>query len=66
MIAAYRHPDRAAVRAMMNKLIMTVSHGVPTALSEVTTLGFRNLTLQIARRLLEISGFRPRLHPRSR
>jgi len=39
VIAAYRHPDRAAGRAMMTALIASVSHGVPAALSEVTTLG---------------------------
>jgi len=30
-----------------------------------SALGFRNLTNYIARSLLEIGGFRPRLHPRS-
>jgi len=39
VIAAYRHPDRATGRAMMTRLIGSVSHSVPTALSEVTTLG---------------------------
>ena len=39
VIAAYRHPDRATGHAMMAKLIASVSHGVPAALSEVTTLG---------------------------
>jgi transposase len=39
MIAAYREPDRARGRALMAKLIESVSHGVPAALSEVTTLG---------------------------
>jgi transposase len=39
VIAAYRHPDRATGRVMMAKLIASVSHGVPAALSEVTTLG---------------------------
>lgn len=28
-----------------------------------STLGFRNLTIYIARSLLETGGFRPRLHP---
>ena len=39
VIAAYRHPDRATGRTMMTRLIASVSHGVPAALSEVTTLG---------------------------
>ena len=39
VIAAYRHPDRATGRAMMTRLISSVSHGVPTPLSEVATLG---------------------------
>ena len=39
IIAAYRHPDRPTGRAMMTKLIASVSHGVPTGLAEVTTLG---------------------------
>ena len=39
MIAAYRHPDRATGQQMMTDLIKTLSHGVPAALSEVTTLG---------------------------
>ena len=39
VIAAYRHPDRATGRTMMNQLIETVSLGVPTALPEVITLG---------------------------
>ena len=39
VIAAYRHPDRATGRTMMTTLIASVSHGVPAALSEVTTLG---------------------------
>ncbi len=39
MIAASRNPDRAHGRELMVKLIESVSHGVPTALSEVTTLG---------------------------
>ena len=38
-IAAYREPDRARGQAMMAKLIETLSHGVPAALSDVTTLG---------------------------
>ena len=39
MIAAYRHPDRAKGREMMSKLIESVSHAVPSTLSEVITLG---------------------------
>ena len=39
VIAAYRHPDPTTGRSMMTKLIASVSRGVPTALSEVTTLG---------------------------
>lgn len=47
VIAAYRHPDRATGQAMMTKLIASISHGVPVALSEVTTLG-RTLTKRSA------------------
>jgi transposase len=39
MIAAYREPDRAKGRTMMQALINTLSTGVPTALQEVITLG---------------------------
>ncbi len=39
MIAAYREPDRAKGRELMVKLIDSVSHGVPKALIELTTLG---------------------------
>ena len=39
MIAAYREPDRAKGRELMVKLIESVSHGVPKALIELTTLG---------------------------
>ena len=39
MIAAYREPDRTRGRALMTSLIASVSHGVPSALSEVITLG---------------------------
>ena len=39
MIAAYREEDRRRGREMMVKLIDSVSHGVPAALVEVTTLG---------------------------
>src|SRR5215207_569754 len=103
MIAAYRHPDPAAGRELMVKLIESLSAGVPRPLVEIaklgrtlskraadvlayfdrpgtsngpteaingrlehlrgSALGFRNLTNYIARSLLEIGGFRPRLHP---
>jgi transposase len=39
MIAAYREPDRTRGRELMNKLIESVSHGVPNALTELITLG---------------------------
>jgi transposase len=39
MITAYREPDRAKGRQLMEKLIGSLSHGVPKALSEVITLG---------------------------
>ena len=39
MIAAYREPDRGKGRELMVKLIDSVSHGVPAALSELITLG---------------------------
>ena len=39
MIAAYREPDRSRGRALMKQLINSVSHGVPTALVELITLG---------------------------
>jgi transposase len=39
MIAAYREPDRTRGRELMSKLIESVTHGVPSALSEVVTLG---------------------------
>ena len=39
MIAAYREPDRATGRALMATLIKSLSHGVPSTLTEVTTLG---------------------------
>jgi transposase len=105
MIAAYREPDAGTGRAAMEKIIASVSSGVPAALHEIITLGrtlkrraadvlayferpgtsngpteaingrlehlrgsalgFRNLTNYIARSLLEVGGFRPRLHPGS-
>lgn len=39
MIAAYREPDRSKGRELMVKLIESVSQGVPSALSEIITLG---------------------------
>ncbi len=39
MITAYRDPDRAAGRRLMEKLIGSLSAGVPDALSEVIRLG---------------------------
>jgi transposase len=39
MIVAYREPDHARGRELMNKLIKSVTHGVPSALTEVITLG---------------------------
>ncbi len=39
MIAAYREPDRAKGRELMSKLIDSLSHVVPAALTEVITLG---------------------------
>jgi Transposase and inactivated derivatives len=39
MIDAYRDPDRTQGRELMSKLIESVSHGVPDALTELITLG---------------------------
>ena len=39
MIAAYREPDRPRARELMEKLIESVSVGVPAALTELITLG---------------------------
>jgi len=39
MITAYREPERTRGRELMAKLIESVSHGVPAAFHEVTTLG---------------------------
>jgi transposase len=39
MITAYREPDRAKGRELMTKLIHSLSHGVPDALTELITLG---------------------------
>lgn len=47
MITAYRHPDRAQGRTLMNAVIDSVSRGVPAALSELVTLG-RTLTKRAA------------------
>jgi transposase len=47
MIAAYREPDRARARQLMQQLIASLSHGVPAALAEVATLG-RTLTKRAA------------------
>ena len=43
MIAAYREPDRARGRQLMQAVIKSVGHGVPAALTELITLG-RTLT----------------------
>ena len=47
MIAAYREPDRRRGRELMVRLIDSISHGVPTVLKEITTLG-RTLTKRAA------------------
>ena len=39
MIGAYRHPDRKQGRTQLTKLIDSLHRGVPTALSELVTLG---------------------------
>jgi len=39
MITAYREPDRTRGRELMKKLIESVSHGVPGALTELRKLG---------------------------
>ncbi|MCT2974481.1 ISL3 family transposase [Propionibacterium freudenreichii] len=39
MITAYREPDRARGRDLMNKLITSLSSGLPAALAELRTLG---------------------------
>jgi transposase len=43
MIGAYREPDRAKGQQLMKRLIESLSHGVPAALTELITLG-RTLT----------------------
>jgi len=57
MIAAYREPDRAKGRQLMTKLIDSVSHGVPAALTEVITLG-----RTLARRAADILAYFDRPH----
>ena len=47
MIAAYREPDRRRGRELMHTLIDSTSRGVPTALTEIITLG-RTLTKRAA------------------
>jgi hypothetical protein len=47
MIAAYREPDPTQGRELMQRLIESVSQGVPGALREVITLG-RTLTKRAA------------------
>jgi len=47
MIAAYREPNRAQGRQLMSKLIDSVSHSVPAALTKLVTLG-RTLTKRAA------------------
>jgi transposase len=39
IVAAYRNPDRAAAKTELTKIISAISTGVPTALTELTTLG---------------------------
>ena len=39
MVSAYREPDRAKGRTMMQALITSLSHGVPATLREIITLG---------------------------
>ncbi|MDT0262480.1 ISL3 family transposase [Jatrophihabitans lederbergiae] len=57
IVAAYRHPDRAAGKTALTKIIDAISKGVPAALSELTTLG-RTLT----RRAVDVLAYfdRPR------
>jgi len=47
MITAYREPDRTRGRALMTKLIESLTEGVPRALTELVTLG-RTLTTRAA------------------
>jgi transposase len=39
IVAAYRNPDRAAAKTEMIAIITTISRGVPSALTELITLG---------------------------
>jgi transposase len=39
IVAAYRHPDRAAGKAVLRTVIDTISRGVPAALTELISLG---------------------------
>jgi hypothetical protein len=39
IIAAYRDPDRTAAKTELTKIITAISRGVPTALTELITLG---------------------------
>ena len=47
MIGAYRQHDRTQGKKLMEKLIASISHGVPDALTEITTLG-RTLKRRVA------------------
>lgn len=47
MVAAYRHPDPAQGKTLMQAVIDAISSGVPTALTEVAVLG-RTLTKRAA------------------
>jgi transposase len=38
IVAAYRHPDRRAGKALLTNVINSISRGVPVSLSELTTL----------------------------
>jgi transposase len=58
MIAAYREPDRTRGRELMRKLINSVSHGVPAALTEVISLG-RTLNKASRRHLGLLTGPAP-------
>jgi hypothetical protein len=65
MISAYREPDRTRARELMPQLIDAISHGVPAALTEVTTLG-RTLNKRAADvpALLRPPRARPTVRPR--
>ena len=49
IVAAYRNPDRVAAKTELMKIIATISTGVPTALTELITLG-RTLKRRAGRR----------------